>query len=69
MIRRAGNPSALFFQVNGDIYGPAAATGVIKDVELSVQNLTQQFSFVAHDSYSQRLKTALEQLEARLLQE
>ena len=44
VIERAGNASALFFLVNGALYGPAGASGrVAKNIELSAENLTQTY--------------------------
>ena len=44
VIERAGNASALFFLVDGALYGPAGGSGrVAKNIELSAQNLTQTF--------------------------
>jgi hypothetical protein len=44
VIERAGNASALFFLVNGALYGPAGGSGrVAKNIELSAENLSQSF--------------------------
>jgi hypothetical protein len=53
VIERAGNASALFFLVNGALYGPAGASGrVAKNIELSVENLTQTYEIFAPQDQS-----------------
>ena len=44
VIERSGNASALFFLVNGALYGPAGGSWrVAKNIELSAENLSQSF--------------------------
>jgi hypothetical protein len=53
VIERAGNASALFFLVNGALYGPAGASGrVAKNIELSAENLTQTYEIFAPQDQS-----------------
>ena len=53
VIERAGNASALFFLVNGALYGPAGGTGrVAKNIELSGENLTKSYGLYAPQDQS-----------------
>ena len=53
VIERAGNASALFFLVNGALYGPAGASGrVAKNIELSAENVTQTYEIFAPQGQS-----------------
>ena len=61
VIERAGNPSALFFLVNGALYGPAGGSGrVAKNIELSAEKLTQSYERYAPQDQSPLYSLMLE---------
>ena len=56
---RAGNSGAVYFKVNGDVFGPAGgAGGVAKNVALSAANLSDSYA-VADPTQSGDLANAL----------
>ena len=53
VIERAGNSGALFFLVNGELYGPAGnGARTAKNIELSPENLTQTYDLYKPDQQS-----------------
>ena len=53
LIERAGNSGALFFLVNGELYGPAGnGARTVKNIELSPENLTQTYDLYKPDQRS-----------------
>lgn len=53
VIDRAGNSGALFFLVNGELYGPAGnGARTAKNIELSPENLTQTYDLYKPDQQS-----------------
>jgi hypothetical protein len=61
VIERAGNASALFFLVNGALYGPAGASGrVAKNIELSAENVMQTYEIFAPQDQSPLYSLLLE---------
>jgi hypothetical protein len=61
VIERAGNASALFFLVNGALYGPAGGSGrVAKNIELSAEKLTQSYERYAPQDQSPLYSLLLE---------
>lgn len=67
VIERAGNPTSLYFQVNGVVYGPAGSTSsIVKGIELSETALTEGFVAIPEDQQSDVLRNALEKFGAVL---
>ena len=65
VIERAGNSGALFFLVNGQLYGPAGnGTRTVKNIMLSSENLTQIYDVYSPDQKSS-FYSFLQDLEAR----
>ena len=53
VIERAGNSGALFFLINGQLYGPAGNGGrTVKNIELSPEKLTQIYNTYSPDKKS-----------------
>ena len=53
VIERAGNSGALFFLINGQLYGPAGNSGrTVKNIELSPKNLMQIYDTYSPDKQS-----------------
>ncbi len=61
---RAGNPSSLYFSVNGETYGPASTgPSAIKNVALSAENLTEKYT-VADLESNRALAKVVAELQA-----
>ena len=53
VIERAGNSGALFFLINGQLYGPAGnGTSTVKNIELLPESLTQIYDVYSPDKKS-----------------
>lgn len=62
-VLRAGMSGSLYFAVNGDLFGPAGpGTSVVKNVELSVANLTTDYQ-PANIEADQQLKRMVAEVE------